>query len=317
VADGETTDSPGAGSTHDAPPSSAAASALLRPPQAVRLAAQLACVLEASAPKPGNVTPAAGFADLTYGELVACGVAIGPGLEAAGDRGVGATVLEAVRATRPHASGNPSLGIVLLLAPLARAALLELPAPDLRGRLRAVLAALDVQDARDAFAAIRLAGPGGLGEASEHDVREVPSVSLLEAMRAAADRDAIAAEYASGYAASFEIGLPVLTAAAAAGVPILDAIVEVHLALLAAAGDTLIARKCGPAASLDARDRARAVLTAGGTRSPAGRAALARLDEALRRDGHRHNPGATADLVAAVLFIALLTGAIGAGPPRA
>jgi triphosphoribosyl-dephospho-CoA synthase len=50
------------------------------------------------------------------------------------------------------------------------------------------------------------------------------------------------------------------------------------------------------------------VLTAGGVRSDAGRAALAAFDASLRRDGNALNPGTTADLVTAVLFVAILEG---------
>jgi triphosphoribosyl-dephospho-CoA synthase len=50
------------------------------------------------------------------------------------------------------------------------------------------------------------------------------------------------------------------------------------------------------------------VLAAGGVRSEEGRAALQAFDASLRRDGNALNPGTTADLVTAVLFVALLEG---------
>ena len=50
----------------------------------VAAAAQLACLLEASAPKPGNVSPGAAFRDATYEDFLASAVAIGPALAAAG-----------------------------------------------------------------------------------------------------------------------------------------------------------------------------------------------------------------------------------------
>ena len=52
------------------------------------------------------------------------------------------------------------------------------------------------------------------------------------------------------------------------------------------------------------------MLAAGGVRSAAGRSALAGFDASLRRDGNALNPGTTADLVTAVLFVALLEGAL-------
>ncbi|HQG53966.1 MAG TPA: triphosphoribosyl-dephospho-CoA synthase, partial [Thermoleophilia bacterium] len=93
----------------------------LRGPEIAR-AARLACLIEASVPKPGNVSPQARFADTTYADLVASAGAIAPALAEAGQRGVGETVLRAVRDTRRVAASNTNLGIVLLLAPLAKAA---------------------------------------------------------------------------------------------------------------------------------------------------------------------------------------------------
>ncbi len=124
-------------------------------------AVQLACTLEVSAAKVGNVTPHHRFVDLACADLVHSGLAIGPVLARAGEQGVGATILEAVEATRLVAPGNPNLGIVLLLAPLARAALLGADVGDLRESARDVLALTDVADAREAFAADPFGGEPG------------------------------------------------------------------------------------------------------------------------------------------------------------
>jgi triphosphoribosyl-dephospho-CoA synthase len=270
-------------------------------------AAQLACVLEASAEKPGNITPSHDFGDTSYEDMLRSGIALGSELSHAGERGVGETVLAAVRASRDAAGSNTNLGIVLLLAPIARAALGGGP---LRERLGEVLRALTVEDARDAYAAIRLAGAGGLDEPVEHDVRDEPRVTLREAMAAAADRDAIAREYVTDYAVTFELGLPVIADALGDGLRPRDAIVEVALRVLGAVPDTLIARKRGGDAAARVAEDARQVLAAGGVRSARGRTALARFDASLREDGNALNPGTTADLVTGVLFVALLEGVL-------
>ena len=98
-------------------------------PRRRRAAAQLACVLEASAEKPGNITPSHDFGDTSYEDMLRSGIALGPELGRAGERGVGETVLAAVRASRDAAGANTNLGIALLLAPLARAALIGWPPP--------------------------------------------------------------------------------------------------------------------------------------------------------------------------------------------
>ena len=274
-------------------------------PEAVAGAAQLACVLEATAEKPGNITPSHDFDDTSYEDMLRSGIALGPELGRAGERGVGETVLAAVRASRDAAGANTNLGIALLLAPLARAALGGGP---LRERLGEVLRGLTVDDARDAYAAIRLAEAGGLEEPVEHDIREEPRVTLREAMGSAAHRDTIAAEYVNDYAVTFELGVPALADALRVGVPPRDAIVELALRVLATIPDTLIARKRGADEAARVADGARAVLVAGGVRSARGRTALAEFDASLRRDGNALNPGTTADLVTAVLFVALLEG---------
>jgi triphosphoribosyl-dephospho-CoA synthase len=278
-------------------------------PDAVAGAAQLACVLEASAEKPGNITPSHDFDDTSYEDMLRSGIALGPELGRAGERAVGETVLAAVRASRDAAGANTNLGIALLLAPLARAALTPSDRP-LRERLGDVLAALTVDDARAAYAAIRLAGAGGLDEPVEHDVREEPQVTLRDAMASAAHRDTIAAEYVNDHAVTFELGLPALADALRDGLRARAAIVETALRLLATVPDTLIARKRGAEAAGRVAAGARQVLVAGGVRSLGGRSALAEFDASLRQDGNALNPGTTADLVTAVIFVALLEGVL-------
>jgi triphosphoribosyl-dephospho-CoA synthase len=265
----------------------------------------MACVLEVSAEKPGNITPSHDFHDTSYEDMLRSAIAVGPELARAGERGVGETVLAVAQASRRAAPVNTNLGIALLLAPLAKAAL---EGGELRARLGATLRALDVADAAAAYAAIRLAAAGGLGERVEHDVRSEPAVGLRDAMASAAGRDSIASEYTTDYALTFDTGIPVLVAALGDGLAVRVAIVELHLRLLDAVPDTLIARKRGAEAAGRVSAGARDVLAAGGVRTEAGREALRSFDAALREPGNALNPGTTADLVTATLFVALVEG---------
>jgi triphosphoribosyl-dephospho-CoA synthase len=70
--------------------------------------------------------------------------------------------------------------------------------------------------------------------------------------------------------------------------------------------DTLIARKAGAAAAVAVARRARAVVRAGGFLTRKGLMAARRLDADLRRRGNRLNPGTSADVIAAALFVWLL-----------
>ncbi|MGN6867359.1 MAG: triphosphoribosyl-dephospho-CoA synthase [Solirubrobacteraceae bacterium] len=263
---------------------------------------QLACVLEVSAAKPGNITPAHDFADTTYADMVRSALALGPvfGRGRAVQRSVGELIADGVKATARVVRANTNLGIVLLFAPLVRAAVTRRADESLRSGVERILAELDVDDAAAAFAAIAAAQPGGLGEAPEHDVRAPARVSLREAMAAAAHRDSIASEYASGYAIVFDSGIPLLDDALRNGPSTLDAIVSLHVGLLSSHPDTLIARKAGEAAAQAVSAAARSVLD--------GAMSLSEFDASLREDGNRLNPGTTADLVAATLLAALLSG---------
>ena len=273
----------------------------------VAAAAQLACLLEVSAPKPGNVSPFASFRDATYEDFLASAAAIGPALALAGEQSLGGTIRDAVEATSRWAPTNTNLGLVLLLAPLARAALRPGRTP-LRAQLAATLADTTIADARDVYIAIRSVAPGGLGRASEQDVADAPTTTLRDAMALARDRDAIAREYATDFATTFEIGAPGLHRALSDGLAWREAIVEVYLALLAAAPDTHIARKLGTEAAVTVQRRARAVLDAGGVRTAAGRDATAALDRELRDEANTLNPGATADVTGAAIYVVLLEG---------
>jgi triphosphoribosyl-dephospho-CoA synthase len=288
----------------------------------IAAAAQLACLLEVTACKPGNVSPARRFEDSSYEDFLASAAAIGGPLMDAGARPLGATIRLAVDATRRWTASNTNLGIVLLLAPLARAAHVEsleasgFPASRrLRDLLRGVLDATTVEDARDVYAAIRCAAPGGLGRVEEQDITDEPDVALLEAMRLAADRDGIAREYTTAFAVTFETGVPAFDRARRDGLSWSDAVVETYLTLLATAHDTHVARRGGAALAAEVSRRARAVLDAGGVRSREGRQAIDEMDRALRDPRHIANPGTTADLTAAAIFVVLLGGAWTGRPP--
>lgn len=272
----------------------------------VAAAAQLACLLEANAPKPGNVSPGRHFADTRYEHFLASAAAIGGPLRDAATQPLGTTILRAAEATSQWTRSNTNLGIVLLLAPLAKAAA---AGGDLRTAVTAVLDETTVEDARAVYAAIRLASPGGLGSAPEQDVSSEPSVTLLESMRMAAGYDGVAHEYASAFQITFELGAPSLQDAREDGLSWDDAVVETFITILANVPDTHVARRNGPDVAHDITERAGAVLKAGGIRSEEGRKALGYFDHSLRDPRNLGNPGTTADLTAAAIFVALLQGA--------
>lgn len=254
-----------------------------------------ACRAELQALKPGNVHVHAGGHGMTVAHFQASAEASAPHIARAGAR-VGARLLAAVTATRAACGQNTNLGILLLAAPLAAAAEAG------RGTTRAlttVLNRLTVADAVDAYAAIRLAAPGGLGRSDRHDVADEPEVTLLEAMRAAADRDRVAAQYANGFADVLGLGVPRLRQCRAAGWPEPWAITGTYLLFLASFPDTHVARKHGAHVADEVRRRAES-LDAALLDAPEPRrleAELITLDAELKRAGI--NPGTSADLTVA------------------
>jgi len=270
------------------------------------VAAYLACVLEVLAPKAGNVHVHQSFDDATVLDYIASAAVLAPLLDETARRGVGATVLEAVRRTRLVARTNTNLGIVLLLAPLT-----AVPAEcSLAEGIAAVLNSLTVEDSRAVYAAIRLASPAGLGKVPDQDIGDEPTLPLQTIMQLAANRDLIARQYACAFRDVFAFGVPCLLQALEQGRCLADSLVWCQLHWLAEFGDSLIARKCGHAISQEAAERARQVLTLGWPDTLAGQEAFSELDCWLRGDGHRRNPGTTADLVVATLFVTLRDGLI-------
>jgi len=281
-------------------------------PALIAAAAETACLLEAHAPKPGNVSPGRERPGLTYRDFVVSAAILG-GVFRRGARRwrVGRLVHETIAGSHAQVGTNAHLGIVLLLAPLAKAALRG-AGDGLRPRVRRVLEDLDVEDARRAYAAIRLSRPGGLGRVAREDVHRAPRVTLLEAMRLAAGRDLVAREYATAYDSTFTIGLPAIEAARRRGASLEQAILFAFLELLAARPDTLVERRHGHGTARRLQRDAAQVLKAGGPLRPLGRRLVERLDRRLRRSRPPINPGASADVVAASLFVWLLSGAEGA-----
>jgi triphosphoribosyl-dephospho-CoA synthase len=263
---------------------------------------QVACIWEVSARKVGNVHPTASFANTSFTDFLLSAVAIGTPFADNCGQGIGLAVWHAVEDTIDYVGQNTNLGICLLAAPLVA---VKRSYPLTRETLECVLNQLTRDDAECVYNAIRLANPGGLGDAPVQDVRNEPSVTLLEAMKLAADRDMVARQYANGFADVFDFGVPAFLSGFERFVCIEAAIVDSQVRWLAEYPDSLIARKNGPVVAADVQRRAAEVLALGGLATPGGRRAGVGLDQHLRSNGNKLNPGTTADLITACLFVAL------------
>ncbi|WP_437203304.1 triphosphoribosyl-dephospho-CoA synthase [Planctomicrobium sp. SH664] len=274
------------------------------PVTSLREQLQSACLLEALARKPGNVHPGASFADLTFEHFVKSAAAVAPVLSRTRELGVGPAILEAVRATTQTVGTNTNLGMILLLAPLA-----AVPAEEpLQMGIEPVLQSLTMHDAESLYAAIRLANPGGLGKVDDQDVSQPPTLSIVAAMTLAAQRDAVALQYSNGFQEVLNFGRPALLHWIQQGSSWEQAIIGTQLQLMALIPDSLIARKCGIETAVESQRRAQQLLDQGWPFARTSADQQRNFDAWLRSDGHRRNPGTTADLVAAILFAVIRDG---------
>jgi triphosphoribosyl-dephospho-CoA synthase len=254
------------------------------------------CRAELIALKPGNVHVHAAGHDMTVEDFLrSAEAASGPLCQPS--RMIGARIRAAVEASWAAVACNTNLGIVLLAAPIIAAA--EQGSGPLEPRLRAVLDALTVEDAREAYAAILRANPGGLGRAPSQDVAAPPTVTLREAMRLAADRDLVARQYATGYADVFAVGIPRIVQERGRNDPAWTTTL-VFLDYLAGFPDSHIARKFDlETAEAVRNEAARLRQNLPTTRADAFRVLLD-FDRVLKERGL--NPGTSADLTVASLL---------------
>lgn len=262
-----------------------------------------ACLSELDALKPGNVHRFADGHGMTLQDFVASADASARPLATPALR-LGERIYRAVEATREAVGCNTNLGILLLCAPLAQAMFDECrTSVSLRARLRDVLTRADARDVEWLFRAIRLAAPAGLGSAARHDVFQTPTAPLIEVMAHAAERDLIARQYATGFADLFDFALPELRRHERRWRSKEWAVTGLFLGLLARFADTHIQRKHGldkaVAVSRQAAELAHGLSRA--VRPEHYQVRLLQADEAFKREGI--NPGTSADLTVATLFI--------------
>ena len=268
-------------------------------PERIAAAFKWACLAELDAPKPGNVHVFAAGHRMTADEFVASAEAAAAPLSAEGTR-VGTRILGAVEATFAAIGANTNLGIILLCAPLAAAA--DAGTSDLRTLLINVLQALDTEDAELAFRAIVRAAPAGLGHSMRHDVFEPATVSLLQAMTEAADRDRVARQYATIFADVFDLGLPLLEAAIRQHVNLKWATLATYLGFLSAFPDSHILRKCGAQTAEEVRRTAATFQASLSVTKHPVQILPELLDWDAELKAHGINPGTSADLTVATLF---------------
>jgi len=268
--------------------------------------AQLALLYEvAGTPKPGNVDRARDHEDLHFEQFLAGAVGARSGLAAAesGER-VGASFEEAVSGMAAAARTNTQFGALLLLVPLVRTASEGPLTPE---RARRTVDETTVEDAADfyrAFEHVDVALDDPPADADALDARRgrdaIPALrkrglTLAEVLALGADSDDVAAELVGEFERTFRAAADIEERSG----PYSERAAATFFRLLAAEADTLVATTHGPEVAAAVRRRAADLLDA---EAPAKEAFA---DELVSRD---INPGTTADITAAGLFVALHRG---------
>ena len=266
-----------------------------------------ACMAELEALKPGNVHVFADGHGMTIHDFIKSADA-SAAVIAQENLSVGERIIQSVQATQLAVGMNTNLGIILLCAPLIQAALQDNQAVNgenqsLQQRLQFTLNQLTVEDATLTGQAIVLANPAGLGDSNVNDVREPSSVSLLEMMASAQDKDRIAWQYANGFADVFDFGLPHYNKAMHKWNNQAWATTALYLGFLARQLDSHVIRKYGEALANEVMQEAvdlQALYWAADNPKLVQKHLLA-WDASLK--ARNINPGTSADLTVACLMV--------------
>jgi triphosphoribosyl-dephospho-CoA synthase len=276
--------------------------------------AQLALLLEVAAtPTPGSVDREREYPDLRFEHFLSGAVGARPGLAmAVANEPVGAAFERAIRGMGRQEGGNTHFGALLLVIPLLSAAGTGQCSP---AGVRSVVESTTVEDAvafYRAFEHVDVFVDDPPEDADALDVRHGAAavetvrergLTLQEVLALGDDADDVAREWTSGFPRSFRMAEHLASPAAELGphfddptAPLTDRAARAFLAALAERPDTLVAKKHGMETAQEVQDRAGDLLDA--ERS----AVVAWAQELVDRG---INPGTTADLLAAGLFIAL------------
>lgn len=257
--------------------------------------AQTALLLEAGTHKPGNVGPTRDFEDTTFHQFLAGAAGARRGFDAAEDgAGVGESFLKGVRGASAHSGGNTQFGAVLILTPLVFA-----EARGTVGDVEGVVEETTPEDAARFYEAFDHADVyvGEVGDEYDYDVRDPEarervvedSVSLGEIMAEGAARDGVAREWARGFPRTFHAASRLEMSTGGTR----EAVRETYVNLLSEEPDTLVAERRG-------KEKAREVTRMARELTPG------ELDDRLAQEDI--NPGTTADITAAAVFVALRRG---------
>jgi triphosphoribosyl-dephospho-CoA synthase len=298
----------------------------------------LSSLLELSGwPKPGNVHRTRNFEDTRFEHFLAGITAIQPNFRefcekiynSIENNKLKPNTIElglffknsAKEMMRWQSGGNVLLGHILVLAPLVSAAVIcmktnEKTIEDFQLILKKIIEETTVQDTLNLYDAIKICSPGGLGRIEKYDIygdnsyNEIKQdgITLKRIFELSKNYDLISNEYSSGFDIILKEGLPYFIDTFDNFKDVNIAIVNTYLKLLSNHLDTLIIRKAGKKEALAVSKAASDILSHGGISTKKGLNLAISFDKDLHEKNGKLNPGTTADLVAGIIFCALIFG---------
>jgi len=285
-------------------------------PNEIAKIAQIASALEVSGyPKPGNVHRTRDYDDMEFEDFIISGIVIGDTIrEACTDVDVekpelGKYILQAVAETDRWIKNNTNLGIVMMTTPIAVAASISDSFDDIRENIKLLMGNTSVVDACDLYDAINIADAGGMGDQDEYDVASDNAKqelrdnnqTMYDVLKISAPWDMLAREMTSDMPAVFEIGYPTYHELKEINTKN-EACLLTFLTILSHVPDTLISRKYGDDEALKISMMTRDLLKM--RDSPDFMETVQQFDDYLYEN--KYNPGTTADLTAASIFVSYL-----------
>ncbi|KZX13000.1 2-(5''-triphosphoribosyl)-3'-dephosphocoenzyme-A synthase [Methanobrevibacter oralis] len=278
--------------------------------------AQIASALEVSGyPKPGNVHRTRNYDDMVFEDFIISGIVIGDTIREATKNVnienpcLGKYILNAVKETDNWIKNNTNLGIVMMIIPIACATAISNNFNEIRPNIVKLMKSTSVEDACDLYDAINIADAGGMGNQDEYDVASTNAKEELKAnkqtmwdvLKISAPWDRLANEMTSDMPVVFEIGYPTYYNLIKEN-SLNKSCILTFLTILSEIPDTLISRKYGAKKASEISNQARQLLKY--QNDDDFKDKLKEFDDYLYEN--KFNPGTTADLTAASIFVTYL-----------
>ncbi|MFZ2410119.1 MAG: triphosphoribosyl-dephospho-CoA synthase [Candidatus Methanoperedens sp.] len=282
-------------------------------PSHIARCAQLAMILEVSAtPKPGNIDRDHNYTDTRFEHFLASAVGVYPILEKAArsKSGVGALIREAVAESgKWQKGGNTHFGAFLLLIPLVMAAGRCAKITSLQWHARRVLRETTVEDAVEFYMAfseakvkVKPVNDLDLGDTASIDKIKAQGLTLYDLMKISCSYDMIAEEWVMGFRKTFDCAGSIQEMVEEKGIN--DAVVHTFMFNLAFHKDTFIQTKFDSKKAEEVSLRAEEIFEKSLLEDVMDD--IKTFDDELLSEGI--NPGSTADIIIAGLFVSLFEG---------